>query len=154
VLICCAAVDVSGPVVVAESESGVPVDDLDALLTALAEQLGEKVGDLDVEHERWRVLQRAVHRRVGFDLVFRAVGFERDQSMAGSVVTRVLEGPAGKRTCRTDRSVGSNHRRYCRNPADEIAIVRLARSVVTTSRTWLPTSTAGRTGCSGDSCRK
>jgi hypothetical protein len=106
----------------------VPVDDLGAVVTALAEQLGERVGDLDDEHERWRIVQRAVQCRVRFDLVFRVVGLERDQSMAESVVVSVLEVlPDSEHAAWIDQ-LAPNHRRYCHNRSAEIAIVRGARS--------------------------
>jgi hypothetical protein len=106
----------------------VPVDDLDAVVTALAGQLGERVGDLDDEHERCRIFERAVQRRLGLDLVFRAIGLERDQSMAESVVTSVLEElPDSEHAAWIDQ-LAPDHRRYSQNRSAEIAIVRRARS--------------------------
>jgi hypothetical protein len=52
----------------------VPVDDLGALATAIAERLGEQVGDLDDEHERSCLFELAVQRRVGLAWCFAPSG--------------------------------------------------------------------------------
>jgi hypothetical protein len=97
------------------------------LVTGLAERLGERVGDLDDEHERWRIFHRAVQHRVGLDVVFRAVGLERDQSMAESVVISVLEVLPDSEHAPWIDQLAADRRRYSRDRSAEIAIVRRAR---------------------------
>jgi hypothetical protein len=103
------------------------VDDLDALVTALAQRLGERVGDLDDEHERWRLFELAVRRRVGFDLLFRAIPLERDQVMAASVVIRALEMLPDREHAGWINQLAPHHRQYSHNRSAEVAVVRRAR---------------------------
>lgn len=71
---------------------------LDDMVRAVAHQVGETVGDLSSEHERWRIYCRALEVPSAWDLLLAAVHFEPDGNVAASVVVRLMEQvPAGRR---------------------------------------------------------
>lgn len=97
-------------------------------IAALAEELGERVGDLGDEHERWRIYRLAVDVPASRPLLVDALRRELDAPLATSVVLLMLERLADDddagRVAWIELAPEGDDRRLARDRAEDLRTLR------------------------------
>jgi hypothetical protein len=97
------------------------------VLEGLAALTGEAPEDLQSDHGRWWLYERAIDSSVGSDLLLRAVALEEDKALATSVVLRMLELVATDQQATWIDQLPAASRAYSQVRASEIEVLRRAK---------------------------
>lgn len=94
------------------------------IVRGIAASLGIPPEDLDSDHGRWRLYERAIDDSVASELLLRAVALETDRALAVSVVLRMLELVPDDRHSAWIDQLAPDNRAYSVRRAAEIRLLR------------------------------
>jgi hypothetical protein len=101
-----------------------------SVLTGIANAVGAHHTDIETDHGRWQLYERAMEASSALDLLRQAIALEEDRALAASVVLRMLEQVADVRQADWINQLAPDNRRLSERRAVEIQALRRARDGV------------------------